>query len=78
MDIDIQTFKFSHQELIDLRAKQDEKLQRYLKCYNEATERTQRFIYDIDIEIAKRKLQKETREAKDKMTRYIHYSNYMD
>jgi hypothetical protein len=78
MDINIVSFKFSDQELMELKLKEDEKLTRYLKCYNEATERTQRFIYDIDIEIAKRKLQKETREAKDKETRYIHYCNYMD
>ena len=63
---------------MELKLKEDEKLTRYLKCYNEATERTQRFIYDIDVEIAKRKLQKETHEAKDKETRYIHYCNYMD
>ena len=78
MDIDIQTFKFSHQELIDLRAKQDEKLQRYLKCYNEATERTQRLIFSIDLELNNRSLDKEKQEAKDKMTRYVHYCNYMD
>ena len=78
MDINIETFKFSDQELMELKLKEDEKLTRYLKCYNEATERTQRFIYDIDIEIAKRKLQKENQETKDKETRYIHYCNYMD
>ena len=78
MDINIETFKLSHQELIDLRAKQDEKLQRYLKCYNEATERTQRLIFSIDIELNNRRLVKEKQEAKDKETRYVHYCNYMD
>ena len=67
MDINIVSFKFSDQELMELKLKEDGKLTRYLKCYNEATERTQRFIYDIDIEIAKRKLQKENQETKDKV-----------
>ena len=78
MDINIETFKFSHQELIDLRSKQDEKLQRYLKCYNEATERTQRLIFSIDLELNNRSLDKEKQESKDKENRYIHYCNYID
>lgn len=78
MDINIVSFQFSDQELMELKLKEDEKLTRYLKCYNEATERTQRFLYDIDVEIAKRKLDKEKQEAKDKETRYVHYCNYMD
>ena len=49
---------FSDQDLIDLKIKQDEKLERYLKCYNEATERTIKHIKNIDTEINRRKINK--------------------
>ena len=78
MDIDIQIFKFSHQELIDLKAKQDEKLVRYLKCYNECTERTLHFILTIDEEIARRKKEEERKEKIEKIKSYVHYCNYME
>ena len=78
MDIDIQIFKFSHQELIDLKAKQDEKLERYLKCYNECTERTLLFILTIDEEISRRKKEEERKEKIEKIKSYVHYCNYME
>ena len=49
---------FSDQDLIDLKNKQDEKLTRYMKCYNEATERTIKIIRNIEAEIIRRKLNK--------------------
>ena len=49
---------FSDQDLIDLKKKQDEKLVRYLKCYNEATVRTINQIHAIETEINRRKINK--------------------
>ena len=46
---------FSDQDLIDLKNKQDEKLERYSKCYNEATERTIKNIQKIEAEMNCRK-----------------------
>ena len=47
---------FSDQDLIDLKNKQDEKLVRYSKCYNEATERTIKNIQKIEAEMNHRKI----------------------
>ena len=47
---------FSDQDLIDLKNKQDEKLERYSKCYNEATERTIKNIRNIETEMNRRKI----------------------
>ena len=47
---------FSDQDLIDLKNKQDEKLVRYSKCYNEATERTIKNINNIETEMNRRKI----------------------
>ena len=47
---------FSDQDLIDLKNKQDEKLVRYSKCYNEATERTIKNIQKIETEMNRRKI----------------------
>jgi hypothetical protein len=63
---------FSDQDLIDLKNKQDEKLTRYNKCYNEATERTIKIIRNIEAEIIRRKLNKTfniySKEFKDNYT----------
>ena len=48
----------SDQDLIDLKNKQDEKLVRYLKCYNEATVRTINKIHAIETEMNRRKINK--------------------
>ena len=58
---------FSDQDLIDLKLKQEEKLERYLKCYNEATERTIKQIHDIEIEMNRRKKED-----------YVKYNNFID
>ena len=47
-------FSLSDEELLELRNKQDEKLKRLLKCYNEATERTMQYINRLDLEIIRR------------------------
>ena len=47
---------FSDQDLTDLKNKQDEKLVRYSKCYNEATERTIKNINNIEAEMNRRKI----------------------
>ena len=49
---------FSDDDLINLKNKQDEKLVRYLKCYNEATERTINHIQAIETEMNRRKINK--------------------
>ena len=49
---------FSDDELTELKKKQDEKLVRYLKCYNEATIRTINKIHAIETEINRRKINK--------------------
>ena len=46
---------FADQDLIDLKNKQDEKLTRYNKCFNEATERTIKNIQKIEAEMNRRK-----------------------
>ena len=48
------SFNFSDGELYLLRLKQEEKLKRYLKCYNEATERTIDYINHIEKELKRR------------------------
>ena len=66
-------------DLINLKNTQDEKLVRYLKCYNEATERTIKHIQTIETEINRRKINKSfnpySKEFKDT---YIKYCNYDD
>ena len=67
---------FSDQDLIDLKTKQDEKLERYSKCYNEATERTIKYIQNIETEMnRRRKIYSYTKEFKED---YIKYNNYVD
>ena len=67
---------FSDQDLIDLKTKQDEKLERYSKCYNEATERTIKYIQNIETEMnRRRKIYSNTKEFKED---YIKYNNYVD
>ncbi len=44
----------SDEELNLLRLKQEEKLERYLKCFNESTERTIEYLIHIEEEIKKR------------------------
>ena len=46
----------SDEELIELKLKQEEKLQRYMKCYNECTERTIEQLKLINEELKKRNL----------------------
>ena len=48
------SFNFSDGELYLLRLKQEEKLKRYLKCYNEATERTIIYIQQLEKELKRR------------------------
>jgi NAD+--asparagine ADP-ribosyltransferase len=70
---------FSDQDLIDLKNKQDEKLTRYMKCYNEATERTIKIIRNIEAEIIRRKLNKTFNiYSKEFKEDYIRYNNYTD
>ena len=54
----------SDEELNLLRLKQEEKLERYLKCFNEQTERTIEYLIQIEEEIRRRD--------------YIKYSNCED
>ena len=49
---------FLDDELTELKKKQDEKLVRYLKCYNEATIRTINKIHAIETEMNRRKINK--------------------
>ena len=51
MDFD----NMSDEELNVLILKQEEKLERYLKCFNEQTERTIDYLIDIEQEIKKRR-----------------------
>ncbi len=44
----------SDEELNLLRLKQEEKLERYMKCFNESTERTIDYLIQIEEEIKKR------------------------
>jgi flagellar biosynthesis chaperone FliJ len=70
---------FSDQDLIDLKNKQDEKLVRYSKCYNEATERTINNIKNIEAEINRRKINKSFNPySKEFKEEYIKYNNYID
>ena len=70
---------FSDQDLIDLKNKQDEKLVRYSKCYNEATERTIKNIKNIEAEINRRKINKSFNPySKEFKEEYIKYNNYID
>ena len=52
MDFD----NMSDEELNVLILKQEEKLERYLKCFNEQTERTIEHLIDIEQEIKKRRI----------------------
>ena len=52
MDFD----NMSDEELNLLILKQEEKLERYLKCFNEQTERTIEHLIDIEQEIKKRRI----------------------
>ena len=54
----------SDKQLNLLRLKQEEKLERYLKCFNESTERTIDYLIQIEEEIKRRD--------------YIKYSNCED
>ena len=54
IEIDMKNYNFTDAELKALREKQEEKLERYLKCYNEQTERTIKFINRIELEMMRR------------------------
>jgi hypothetical protein len=54
IDIDLKNYNFTDGELKALREKQEEKLERYLKCYNEQTERTLKYINNIELEMMRR------------------------
>ena len=56
--------EISDGELNLLRLKQEEKLERYMKLFNESTERTIEYILQIEKEMKRRD--------------YIKYSNYED
>ncbi len=51
MDFD----NMSDEELNVLILKQEDKLERYLKCFNEQTERTIDYLIDIEQELKKRR-----------------------
>ena len=53
-EIDLTYFSLSDEDLLELRNKQDEKLKRLLKCYNEATERTMDYLNRLEFEIMRR------------------------
>ena len=48
------SFNFTDDELKELKKKQEEKLERYLKCYNECTERTIIYIQQLEKELKRR------------------------
>ena len=50
-EIDLTYFSLSDEELKLLRNRQEEKLNRLMQCYNEATERTMQYINRLDLEI---------------------------
>ena len=52
--INLKSFNFTDEELKELIKKQEEKLERYLKCYNEATERTIIYIQQLEKELKRR------------------------
>jgi predicted HicB family RNase H-like nuclease len=52
--INLKSFNFTDDELKELKKKQEEKLERYLKCYNEATERTIIYIQQLEKELKRR------------------------
>ncbi len=52
--INLKSFNFTDEELKELKKKQEEKLERYLKCYNEATERTIIYIQQLEKELKRR------------------------
>ena len=54
IEIDMKNYNFTDAELKALREKQEEKLERYLKCYNEQTERTMQYINRIELEMMRR------------------------
>ena len=54
IEIDLKNYNFTDGELKALREKQEEKLERYLKCYNEQTERTLKYINNIELEMMRR------------------------
>ena len=54
IEIDLKNYNFTDAELKALREKQEEKLERYLKCYNEQTERTLKYINNIELEMMRR------------------------
>ena len=70
---------FTDEDLINLKNKQDEKLVRYLKCYNEATERTIKHIQTIETEMNRRKINKSfnpySQEFKETYTKYCNYDD---
>ena len=61
-EIDLTYFSLSDEELLEQRNKQEEKLKRYLQCYNESTERTIDYINRLELEIKRRD--------------YVKYSNH--
>ena len=54
IEIDLKNYNFTDGELKALKEKQEEKLERYLKCYNEQTERTLKYINNIELEMMRR------------------------
>ena len=79
INTNIKSFNFSDEELTELKNKQDEKLERYLKCYNEATERTIKFINEIEAEMNRRKINKSfnpySKEFKETNIKYCNYDD---
>ena len=53
-EIDLTYFSLSDEELKGLRIRQEEKLKRLMRCYNEATERTMQYVNRLDMEIMRR------------------------
>ena len=54
IEIDLKNYNFTDGELKALKEKQEEKIERYLKCFNEQTERTLKYINNIELEMMRR------------------------
>jgi len=54
IEINLKSFNFTDDDLKELIKKQEEKLERYMKCYNECTERTIKYIQQLENEIKRR------------------------
>jgi len=54
IEINLKSFNFTDDELKELIKTQKEKLERCLKCYNECTEQTIKYIQQLENELKRR------------------------